>query len=126
MNRKSVREFRETDPGSFTTPECWDIEIPITKSVGEPAKLLAQNFVNAILKNEALICPVADGDKGLEIGNAMLLAGLTRKPVDLPIDGDQFDGFLKELTQKYGGHKTLGTTQGSPDAQMSSSFGQRA
>ena len=126
MNRRSVREFRETDPSSFATPECWDVEIPIAKSATEAAKLLAQNFVNAILKNEPLICPIADGDKGLEIGNAMLLAGLTRKPVELPLDGDQFDAFLKELTDRYGGRKTLGAaSQVSPDAEMSSSFGRR-
>ena len=126
MNRKSAREFRETDPGSFTTPECWDIDIPVYKAATDPAKLVAQNFVNAVLKNEPLIAPGADGVKGLEIGNAMLLSGLTRKPVDLPIDGDAYDAFLKELAHKYGGRKSMTRDQVLPDANMSTSFGGRA
>jgi predicted dehydrogenase len=125
MSRQSVREFREKDPASFAIPECWDTEIP-TKPPADGAKTMGQNFVNAILKDEPLIAPGSDGVKGLEIGNAMLMAGITRKPVDLPIDGDAFEAFLKELTQKYGGRKTVGTSGGaSPSNEMSSSFGRR-
>ena len=126
MSRQSVREFRETDPQSFAVPECWDTEIPIKPAAADAARLMAQNFVNAIVKDEPLIAPGADGVKGLEIGNAMLMAGITRKPVDLPIDGDAYEAFLKELTQKYGGRKTLGKSGGaSPGSEMSSSFGRR-
>jgi predicted dehydrogenase len=125
MSRKSVREFRETDPGSFTTPECWDIEVPAAKA-GPEAKFLTQNFINAILKDEPLICPGQDGVKGLEIGNAMLMAGVTRKPVDMPLDGDAYEAFLKDLTQKYGGKKKL-SAQASSSAEnaMGASFGRR-
>ena len=56
-----------------------------------------QNFVNAILKDEPLIAPGEEGVKGLELGNAMLMAGLTRKPVELPLDGDAYEAFLKDL-----------------------------
>jgi hypothetical protein len=35
----------------------------------------------------------------------MLLSGLTRKPVELPIDAARFDAFLDELTRQYGGRK---------------------
>ena len=68
---------------------------------------MTQNFVNAILKNEPLIAPGEDGVKGLELGNAMLMSGLTRTPIDFPLDGDQFEQFLKDLDKKYGGKKTL-------------------
>ncbi len=123
--RKGVREFRETDPGLFTTPEVWDIDIPVSKDAAD-AKYMAQNFVNAVLKGEALIAPVADGAKGLEIGNAMLMSGLTRQAVDLPLDGDAFDRFLKEVTQKYSGRKTLGGRGAtSAESEMTSSFGRR-
>jgi predicted dehydrogenase len=124
MTRKGVREFRENDPGLFSTPECWDIEIPAGKESPD-ARLITQNFVNAILKDEPLIAPGMDGVKGLEIGNAMLMSGLTRQPVDLPIDGDAYDALLKNLIEKYGGRKTLATQNRSPEAAMGASFGRQ-
>ncbi len=123
MARKSVKEFREGDPGGFTTPECWDVEVPTAKTSADP-KLMTQNFINAILKNEPLIAPGSDGEKGLEIGNAMLLSGVTRQPVDLPIDGDAYEALIKELAQKYGGKKKLATAA-STETSMASTFGRR-
>ena len=49
--------------------------------------------------------PASEGIKGLELGNAMLLSGLTRKPVELPLDAAHFDGFLEELKRQYAGRK---------------------
>jgi hypothetical protein len=43
----------------------------------------------------------------LELGNAMLMAGLSRKAVDLPLDGDAYDAFILELDKKYGGQKKV-------------------
>ena len=37
----------------------------------------------------------------------MLMSGVRRQPVDLPIDGDAYDTLLKELAVKYAGKKTL-------------------
>src|SRR5437762_1764882 len=49
----------------------------------------------------------APGTNGLELGNAMLMAGVTRIPVELPVDGDKFELLLKDLQAKYGGKKTI-------------------
>ncbi len=121
MNRQTTRQLRETSPSSFAMPETWEINVPVNKAEPELARLITQNFVNAILKDEPLIAPGVEGVKGLEIGNAMLMSGLTREPVDLPLDGDAFDDFLETLKKKYGGRKTLQTKKSSAD--MSSSFG---
>jgi predicted dehydrogenase len=131
MNRQTVRDFRENSPLSFAVPECWDVEIPVAKAEPDLARLMTQNFVNAVLKDEPLIAPGAEGVKGLEIGNAMLLSGLKRKPVELPIDGDEMEAFIAELTQTYGGKKTI-TSKAAAAAvaansgDMSSSFGRRS
>ncbi len=105
--RKSVREIREKDPNAFAQVETWEIDIPYKSEAPEGHKPMTQNFVNAILKNEPLIAPGVDGVKGLELGNAMLMSGLTRTPIDFPVDGDQYEQFLKDLDKKYGGKKTL-------------------
>ena len=103
-----ARVPRERPSSRSRIPEVWDIDVPVTKGeFADNTKTMTQNFVNAVLKDEPLIAPGSEGAKGLEIGNAMLMAGLTRKPVELPLDGDAFESFLAELTKKYGGRKQL-------------------
>src|SRR5205814_4232580 len=48
--RKSVREIREKDPNAFAQVESWEIDIPYKSDALEGHKVIAQNFVNAILK----------------------------------------------------------------------------
>src|SRR5206468_11006334 len=114
------REIRETTPQTFPAIEVWDVDIPVEKPNNEGHTVITQNFVNAILKDEPLISPGADGVKGLEIGNAILMAGVTRKPVELPIDGDAYEAMIKDLAKKYGGKKTLAEKKVVAD--VSSSF----
>jgi predicted dehydrogenase len=127
MNRTGVREFRETSTQSFAMPEAWDVEVPVNKGeFADNTKTMTQNFINAVLKDAPLIAPGAEGAKGLELGNAMLMAGLTRQPVELPLDGDAFESFLADLTKKYGGRKQLQPTgAGSAGTDMSASFGRK-
>src|SRR5688500_8770945 len=122
---KGVRDVRENSPEAFAKIETWQIDVPFASAKPEGHKVMTQNWVNAILKNEPLIGPGEDGLKGLEIGNAMLMAGVTRKPVDLPLDGDAYDALLKELTQKYGGKKQVQAPAATPGADMSASFGRK-
>ena len=119
--RKGVREIRETSKEMFAVPETWTIEIPLPPAPPEPHKLITENFVRAVLKNEPLIAPGIEGTRGLEIGNAMLMAGLIRRPVELPLDGDSYEQFLKDMQKQYGGKKTLQTKAASP-GDMASSF----
>jgi predicted dehydrogenase len=112
--RRSVREVRERSPLSFAPVETWDCEIPYGERVTDEHKAMTQNFVNAITKGTPMLGPGVEGVRGLEIGNAMLLAGLTREPVELPIDGDRYDAFLLELGQRYAGRKTLATAATGP------------
>jgi predicted dehydrogenase len=118
--RKSVREVREQSPESFAQVEAWDIDIPLAAAPAEPHKIITQNFVNACRTGETLIAPGTDGAKGLEIGNAMLMAGVTRRPVELPLDGDAYEQLLKDLNKQYGGRKTLEKREAKVD--MGASF----
>jgi predicted dehydrogenase len=119
--RKAVREIRETSREMFANPEAWTIEIPLAAAPPEPHKLITENFVRAVLKDEPLISPGVEGARGLETGNAMLKAALTRRPVDLPLDAGAYEQFLKEMQRQYGGNKTLQTKQVSP-GDMAASF----
>jgi predicted dehydrogenase len=112
--RRSVREVRETSPLSFAPVEVWDCEIPYGTPVVDEHRTMTQNFVNAIVKGTPMLGPGVEGVRGLEIGNAMLLAGVTRTPVELPLDGERYDAFLKELAAQHGGRKTLATKAAGP------------
>jgi predicted dehydrogenase len=117
--RKSVQEVNRTSQESFTSVETWELDIPF-RSKQEGHAVITKNFANAILKGEPLIAPGEEGVKGLEIGNAMLMAGITRQPVDLPMDGEAYEAFIKDLAKKYGGKKTLKASAAKVD--MTASF----
>jgi predicted dehydrogenase len=119
--RKGVREVRETSPEAFAQIETWQSDIPIPPGeLSAGHKVIVQNFVNAIRNNEPLIAAGEEGSKGLEIGNAMLMAGVTKRPVELPLDGDAYEQLLKDLHKQYGGKKTLQTKAAQVD--MASGF----
>ena len=107
--RKSVTEVNQTSPESFAQVETWEMEIPYKNNKPEGHQVVTQNFVNAILKGEPMLAPGVEGVFGLELGNGMLMSGLTRKPVDLPIDGLAYDAFIEEMNKQYGGKKQLAT-----------------
>jgi len=120
--RKNARTIREQSPESFPKVEAWPIEIPF-QGGGDVHKMVTDQFVQAILNNtpnEKLYAPGTEGVKGLEIGNAMLMSGIIRKPVELPMSGDAFDAFIDECAKKYGGKKKLETK--SSGADMGASF----
>jgi len=105
--RRSVREIRETSREAFVTPETWEIEIPHKSSAAEGHQVIAQNFVNAVLRDEPLIAAGEDGLRQLELGNAMLMSALTRQPVELPVDADAYEQFLQDMARRHGGRKSL-------------------
>ena len=108
--RKSVREVRETSSEAFARIETWEIDVPHPGAdATEGHTLVTQNFVDAILKGKPLIASGADGLRQLELGNAILMAALTRRPVELPLEGDTYDRFLEEMKSAHGGRKSLKT-----------------
>jgi predicted dehydrogenase len=105
--RRSVKEIRENSKEAFAVVEAWEIDVPVGPSDSEGHKVVTQNFVNAVLNDEPLIAPGIDGLKELELGNAIAMAALTRKPIELPLDAGAYDRFLDDMKRQYGGRKTL-------------------
>lgn len=122
--RRSVDEINRTSEKSFINVETWDIDVPVDRNKPEGHKVIIQNFTAAVLRNEPLLTPGVDGLKALELGNAMLMAGITRTPVELPMDAAAYEKLIQDLTKKYGGKKQLQTTTAAVD--MSESFGNKA
>ena len=58
---------------------------------------IIQNFTNFLLGKENLIVNGKEGLDSVELINAMLLSGLEKKEIDLPLDEVQYENKLKEL-----------------------------
>lgn len=95
-NEKQTTEFSNTTESSFGKPPTWDISIP-TSGNGEQHVGIMKNFVNAILKDEELIAPAAEGIRSVELANAMLYSSFTDSTLELPIDGAAYETHLKKL-----------------------------
>ena len=84
---------------TWSTPQSsWsEIELPEAKSDGRDEVLRA--FAKAVRKNDPslLVANGEDGVRSLELANAMLLAGYTRREVKLPLDRNKFERLLKKL-----------------------------
>jgi predicted dehydrogenase len=104
---ENVKQFRETSPKLFPVMETWTCEIPVPVDPGKHHEQVVAAFVKSLQEGTPMIAEGVEGIRGLELGNAMLMAGLTRQPVDLPMDGARFDAFLDDLKQRYGGKKTV-------------------
>lgn len=105
--RESVDDVRKNSKESFARIESWDIEIPLEREPRSQHQEVTKAFIRSVLTGSPLVAEGTEGVRGLELGNAMLMAGLTHKPVDLPMDGAAFDQFIVELDKTYGGKKTL-------------------
>ena len=102
---QSVRELRQTGPANVRVTPTVDKVHEFGPEPRDAHKQITQNFIDAILKGDPLIAPGADGVHGLEIGNAILMAGLTRRSVSLPLDADAYEDFLTRLASQSPGKK---------------------
>lgn len=96
-----VRELLKSAPANARQPQCDLVEIPVEDGE-ESRQAVTQNFVDAIRKNTPLVATGADSLQSLELGNAILLSGLQRKPVELPLDGGEYQAFLDGLAHRAG------------------------
>ncbi|MBE6377249.1 MAG: Gfo/Idh/MocA family oxidoreductase [Lentisphaerae bacterium] len=89
-------QIREATVG-FKKPDTWDCTVSIPHEPRPQHAVIVENVANAILNGEKLIAPVEEGIRGLELGNAMLMSGLTKTPVELPLDAAKYAEMLAGL-----------------------------
>jgi predicted dehydrogenase len=115
--RESVKQVNQTSRESFASVETWEINVPYPANPNiMEHQIVTQRFVDVIRENRPngdLIAEGTEGINGLMLGNAMMMAGLTRAPVELPVDGARYDAFINDMARKYGGKKTLETREAS-------------
>ena len=96
-NEIPMSEFCKTTQVTWSTPPMWDIDIPA--AANNPRQLIdvIDAFANSILHGTPMVAEAVEGINSLEIGNAILLSGLKKKSVDLPLDENEFSEMLAEL-----------------------------
>jgi len=96
-NKKSMfKEIKESTE-AFTKVECENIEVSYDHHGEAGHRFIIENFANAILKGEKLIVDAREGINSIMISNGILLSSFKGRPVDIPIDGDEFEKKLKKL-----------------------------
>lgn len=68
---------------------------------------ILRNFVDAVLDGTPLLAPAEEGINGVELANAMIMSGLTNKPVPVPTDHEAYDKLLKKLIKGSTFKKTV-------------------
>ena len=103
-NERETSEYCRNATVGFAKAPCWKCEIPYRCDPAKPVhQIIMENTARAIREGAPLIAPMAEGIRGLELGNAMLLSGLRGEAVTLPIDAADYEARLKKLiaTSRY-------------------------
>jgi predicted dehydrogenase len=92
---RPLGEDLATNPAPFGKPTgAWE-DVAVEPEPSGHAQVV-RRFAGAVRRGEPLVATGEDGLAALELGNALLLAGFTRRPVDLPLDRAAYDAFLAE------------------------------
>jgi len=104
----------------FASIPTWKIDVPYGTDSNNQHRDVIANFAAAILDPKVeLVAKAEEGIKSVEFGNSMLYSGLMHKPVELPLNAAEYEGFLQQLiaTSKFVKAEVQAT-----NVDMSSSF----
>lgn len=93
-----LSEHLQTATGAFDAPRGAWRELEVT-GTNEEHNGIIKAFARAVRQNNAslLIATGEDGVRALELANAFLLSGYTRREVSLPLDRAAYDAMLVQL-----------------------------
>jgi predicted dehydrogenase len=94
----SVSEHLFKGPQWGAMETAWE-DVEVDRTTSGTHQQVHQQFCRAVQHNDAsmLVATGEDGLRELELANAILLAGYTRREVQLPLDAAAFDSMLEKL-----------------------------
>lgn len=119
-NEMQTSEFSRTTRSGFSTPDVWNVEVPLPGHRGEQHIGILKNFTNAVLKGETLLSPAQEGIHSVELGNAILMSSLLGETVDIPLSGEKYEAMLNDLIKNSKFVKK--TVESAPASDFSKSF----
>ena len=104
--KSSISEFTFSSKDMWANPEVVEekLEVPQCES---GHKEIIRNFCRSILFKEELIAPGEEGIWTVEFLNALILSGKKNKPVDIPVDREEYEELLERL-KKTSQEKKIG------------------
>jgi predicted dehydrogenase len=94
-----LSKFTVENKSMWASPKAELIEVPMQeREQGHIA--VTRNFCNAILRNEPLVTPGAEGIYSLELADAMILSSYRKKPAKLPLNANEYEELMAELVRK--------------------------
>ena len=96
-----VQEFSDKGSQMWGQPSAHEETIPLEKREGsvsrwDPAPII-RNLARAILYDEPLLSPGEEGALSVEFIDAVILSGKRGKPVEIPVDRNEYEKFIEEL-----------------------------
>lgn len=120
-NMVAADEFCHASTDGFATPPSEVVHIPIQGKAGRHAEVICR-FVDAIREGKPLIAKAEEGLASAELANAILLASVEDRTVDLPLDPTIFTSRLKQLCASSRVNPAEAFSTSGPVADMSASF----
>lgn len=94
--RSSIAEFTFSSKDMWASPEVVEEELELPQcETGH--KEIIRNFCRSILFKEELITPGEEGIWTIEFINALILSGKKNKPVDIPVNREEYEELLEDL-----------------------------
>lgn len=94
-NEPATSEYNRATRDMFGMPEVTTRDITPGRDVHQHATVLS-NFIGAILRDEVLIAPAAEGLASLSLANAMLLSTWSDQRVSFPLDSAAYQLALEQ------------------------------
>lgn len=94
-NNVGTAKFSRETTDMFAMPKSEVTDYTPSETINQHAKMMS-NFVDAILKGEALIAPAIEGLDSLSLANGILLSSWQKKPVSFPLDSTEYQSALDE------------------------------
>lgn len=94
----SIREFTRESTAMWGSPQAEEVPVELPAEPDLPGHAaITRNFLRAILHDEPLLSPGAEGLNAVELINGTILSGKTGKTVRVPVDRAEYDHLLAEL-----------------------------
>jgi predicted dehydrogenase len=98
-NEESMLTFANTSDEVFTTVPHAAEEIAV-KTGGGMHRTVTERFARAVRGEGEVVAQGAEGMGSVMLANAVLMSHFAGKKIDLPLDGDAYQGLLEDLISK--------------------------
>ena len=91
-----VQEFSDTTDNMWGSPKSTEVDVPVEERESGHGAII-RNLARHIMHGEPLIVPGEEGINSMELIDAVILSGQKGKPVDIPVDREEYESLIEDL-----------------------------